>query len=39
VIGAKRVADRRGVPLDAAAVGVLLLAGLVTVGLLYTALR
>jgi hypothetical protein len=39
VIGAKRVADRRGVPLDAAAVGVLLLAGLVTVGLLYAVLR
>jgi hypothetical protein len=34
VLGAKPVADRRGVPLDAAAVAVLLLGGLVTVGLL-----
>jgi hypothetical protein len=39
VAGAKRVADRRGVPLDAAAVGVLLLGGLATVGLLYAGLR
>jgi hypothetical protein len=39
VVGAKRVADRRGVPLDAAAVGILLLGGLVTVGLLYAAFR
>jgi hypothetical protein len=39
VVGAKRVADRRGAPLDAAAVGVLLLGGLVTVGLLFATLR
>jgi hypothetical protein len=39
VIGAKRVTDRRGVPLDAAAVGVVLISGLVTVALLYAAVR
>lgn len=39
VIGAKRVTDRRGVPLDASAVGVLLLGGLATVGLLSAVLR
>ena len=39
VVGAKRVADRRGVPLDAAAVSTVLVTGLVTAGLLWTALR
>jgi hypothetical protein len=39
VFGAKRVADRRGVGLDAAAVSTVLLTGLVTAGLLWTALR
>jgi hypothetical protein len=36
---AKRVADRRGSPLDAAAVAVVLISGLVTAGLLYATLR
>ena len=39
VAGAKRMADRRGVPLDASAVATVLGAGLVTAGLLYAALR
>lgn len=39
VVGAKRVADRRGVPLDAAAVATVLITGLVTAGLLWTVLR
>jgi tetrahydromethanopterin S-methyltransferase subunit G len=39
VAGAKRVADRRGVDLDAAAVATVLITGLVTAGLLYTFLQ
>ncbi len=39
VVGAKRVADRRGVALDAAAVATVLVTGLVTAGLLWTAVR
>ena len=39
VSGAKRVADRRGVGLDAAAVSTVLITGLVTAGLLWSALR
>ena len=39
VAGAKRMADRRGVPLDAAAVATVLGTGLVTAGLLYAVLR
>jgi hypothetical protein len=39
VAGAKRVADRRGVDLDAAAVATVLLTGLFTAGLLYTFLQ
>jgi hypothetical protein len=39
VFGAKRVADRRGVGLDTTAVLTVLLTGLLTAGLLYTALR
>lgn len=39
VAGAKRVSDRRGVDLDAAAVATVLLTGLVTAGLLYTFLQ
>jgi hypothetical protein len=39
VVAAKRIADHRGVGLDAAAVATVLLTGLVTAGLLYTALR
>ena len=39
VFGAKRVADRRGVGLDAAAVATVLITGLVTAGLLWSALR
>jgi hypothetical protein len=39
VFGAKRVADRRGVGLDATAILTVLLTGLLTAGLLYTALR
>jgi hypothetical protein len=39
VAGAKRVADRRGVDLDAAAVATVLIAGFVTAGLLYTVLE
>ena len=37
--GAKRVADRRGVPLDPAAVATVLITGLVTAGLIFAALR
>lgn len=39
VVGAKRVADRRGAALDAAAVTTVLVTGLVTAALLWTALR
>ncbi|MDT4994485.1 MAG: hypothetical protein QOH97_4377 [Actinoplanes sp.] len=39
VAGAKRVADRRGVPLDAGAVATVLIAGLATAGLVYTFSR
>jgi len=39
VFGAKRVADRRGVGLNAAAVATVLVAGLVTAGLLLAALQ
>jgi hypothetical protein len=39
VVGAKRVADRRGVGLDTSAVATVLIAGLLTAGLLWTALR
>jgi hypothetical protein len=39
VVAAKRTADRRGVGLDATAVATVLIAGLLTAGLLYTALR
>jgi hypothetical protein len=39
VAGAKRMADRRGVALDASAVATVLGTGLVTAGLLYAALR
>jgi hypothetical protein len=39
VVGAKRVADRRGAALDAAAVATVLATGLVTAGLLWTVLR
>ena len=39
VSGAKRAADRRGVGLDAAAVSTVLITGLVTAGLLWSALR
>jgi hypothetical protein len=39
VAGAKRMADRRGVGLDAAAVATVLGTGLVTAGLLYAAFR
>jgi hypothetical protein len=39
VFGAKRVADRRGVGLDAAAVATVLITGLVTAGLFFSALR
>ena len=39
VFGAKRVADRRGAALDAAAVGTVLITGLVTAGLLWSVLR
>jgi hypothetical protein len=37
VLGAKRVADRRGVGLDAAAIATVMIAGLVTAGLGYAA--
>ena len=39
VVGAKRVADRRGAALDAAAVATVLIAGLVTAGLVWTVVR
>jgi hypothetical protein len=39
VFGAKRVADRRGVGLDTSAVATVLITGLLTAGLLWTALR
>jgi hypothetical protein len=39
VAGAKRVADRRGVPLDAGAVATVLITGLATAGLVYTFVR
>jgi hypothetical protein len=39
VIGAKRMADRRGAGLDAAAVATVLITGLLTAGLLYGVLR
>ncbi|MET0492614.1 MAG: hypothetical protein ABW000_05730 [Actinoplanes sp.] len=39
VVGAKRVADRRGVGLDTSAVATVLIAGLLTAGLLWAALR
>jgi hypothetical protein len=39
VVGAKRVADRRGAALDAAAVATVLVTGLVTAVLLWTVLR
>jgi hypothetical protein len=38
LIGGRRLADRRGTPLDAATVGTGLIAGLLTAGLLYAAL-
>lgn len=39
VVGAKRVADRRGAGLDAATVATVLITGLITAGLLVAALR
>jgi hypothetical protein len=39
IAAAKRMADRRGVPLDTAAVALVLIAGLLSVGLLSAALR
>ena len=39
VAAARRVADRRGAPLDAGAVATVLLSGVATAGLLYTVLR
>lgn len=39
IAGAKRLADRRGVPLDTGTVAVVLIAGLVVAGLLYGATR
>jgi hypothetical protein len=39
VFGAKRVADRRGVGLDASTVATVLITGLLTAGLLMAALR
>lgn len=39
VVGAKRVADRRGVGLDTRAVATVLLTGLLTAGILWSALR
>jgi hypothetical protein len=39
LVAAKRTADRRGVGLDATAVGTVLVTGLVTAGLLYSVLR
>jgi hypothetical protein len=38
VVGAKRVADRRGTGLDATAIATVLISGLITAGLLLAAL-